>query len=199
MNEPQKREEIRKQLDSEADAMVRKILTEIGSFRPLGIMRDLAVVMGVQPKKGVPITIMGATYVFKANSKPSEEQVALWEREHAKADALRKNAVDYLWHGFFKPNTTIGNYRVVEHGKRLEAQGLLSDEEIAELRKLEAFYDEYPQLKDPDSPDNRDHWGLVTKDGKIRMSSPLTRHPGYEANIRNERINTIGLEEEGML
>ena len=195
MNAVQKREEMRRQLDSEADAVVRKILMEIGSFRPLGIMGDLAIVGGVQPKRGVPITIMGATYVFKEKSKPPSEQVELWENEYRKADALRKKAVDYLWHGPLKPNTTIGNYRVVEKGKRLEAEGLLTKEETDQLRALERFYVEYPQLKNPDSPDYRQNWGVVTEDGSIRLSTPVSRHPEYEANIRNERINATGKEE----
>lgn len=133
--------------------------------------------------------------VFKEKSKPSSEQVELWENEYRKADALRKKAVDYLWYGPLKPNTTIGNYRVVEKGKRLEAEGFLTKEETDQLRALERFYVEYPQLKNPDSPDNRQNWGVVTEDGSIRLSTPVSRHPEYEANIRNERINAAGKEE----
>ena len=146
----QKRAEIVARLRSASDEIDRNIITEIQSFRPLGAMSEFAEVMmgaGMRgPKKGEPVRTPFGTIVFNEKRVPSKDRVARWDAEHEKAEELRKIVPEYAFALEARPNTTTGNFRVVEHARRLKAQGLLSTEEEKVLDALERYWQSHPEL-----------------------------------------------------
>jgi hypothetical protein len=142
----QKREEIVARLRSLSGDIDRKIITEIRSFRPLGTMSELGAAMGGEPNKGVRIdTLMGAT-IFDEKRVPSKERIARWDAEHKEAERIHELIPEYAFGIEARPNTVTGNFRVVEHARRLKNQGLLSQEEELTLNSLEKYWQEHPEL-----------------------------------------------------
>jgi hypothetical protein len=142
----QKREEIVALLRSLSGDIDRKIITEIRSFRPLGTLPELGAAIGAEARKGVRIdTLMGAT-IFDEKRVPSKERVARWDAEHKEAERIQGLIPEYAFGIEARPNTVTGNFRVVEHARRLKNHGLLSQEEELTLNALEKYWKEHPGL-----------------------------------------------------
>jgi hypothetical protein len=143
---PQKRSEIVTRLKSSSDEIDRKIITEIRSFRPLGTLSEFGAAMGAEPRKGMRIdTLMGAT-IFDEKRVPAKERVDRWEAEHKEAERIRGLIPEYAFGLDARPNTVTGNFRIVEHARRLKEQGLLSQEEERILNALEKYWQEHPEF-----------------------------------------------------
>ncbi len=143
---PQKREEIVARLRSLSGDIDRKIITEIRSFRPLGTLSEFGAAMGAEARKGVRIdTLIGAT-IFDEKRVPSKERVDRWDAEHKEAERIYRLIPEYAFGIEARPNTVTGNFRVVEHARRLKNQGLLSKEEELTLNALEKYWKEHPEF-----------------------------------------------------
>ena len=132
-------------------ALLAEIRAEEMALKPMGRMNEWAEVLGVKPKQGVAYSVPGwGTLVFAKDRKPTAEQVEGWERRWARAEAALKewarlNGCYLLL--CMEEGRTIGNGHGLESWLRLEREGLLSPEEVAALRKVEAFWQEYPAAK----------------------------------------------------
>lgn len=195
---PEKRAEIVARLRSAADEIDRKTITEIRSFRPLGVMSEFGAAMGGEPRKGVRIdTLMGAT-VFDEKRVPSKERVDRWDAEHKMAERIRGLEVEYAFALDARPNTVTGNYRVVEHAQRLKAQGFLTPEEEKVLNALEKYWQEHPEL---DRQKGYGVWGYnleIMVPERLRknmiekkVSAWKRNYEQIEAFLRHSEVRTI--------
>lgn len=142
----EKRKKIGEGLKALADGIDRSVYTAIKDFRPLGIMSEIGMLMGAQPRKGVRIDTPFGAYVFDNKRVPSKEMVDSWYAQHKEADTINTLAVEYAFGLEAIPNTVTGNFRVVEHARRLRAQGLLTPEEEKVLGALERYWEAHPEL-----------------------------------------------------
>jgi len=142
--------ELRKQkrmaLDARADVLDWGIVNEINRYKPLGKMSELGEAMGGQPSRGVANYTPFGTYAFAKDRAPTKETLEAWERRHKEADDLRTHAVMFIAPTDATPKGTIGNYRVVEHLKNLDKQGLLDPNERKILDVLEKFWVANPDI-----------------------------------------------------
>ena len=142
-----KRRRLAQDFGERASKIDRQIYSEIRSYKPMGRMSEMAEVMGLEPKRGEAIVTPLGTYVFAKARVPSKDVVKRWETSSQEAKNLRTKEADYASVNLQgKPNTWTGNFRVVEHGRKLRAEGLLSKEEERKLKRLEAFWKQHPEM-----------------------------------------------------
>lgn len=152
MNGKEKRLQKQKELRDKADSLKSEVYQEIMAYKPMGKMGEFAEVMGGLLKRGVAYGTPIGTMVFAKNRAPTSEQLKSWEKRFNDASELK--ALDLEWSISDNPiiNHTIGNYRVVEQGKKLFQEGLLDDSEIKTFKIMEKFWDDHSELdKDKDS------------------------------------------------
>lgn len=141
-----KRMEIQKHLQQQADEIDQVISKEIGSYKPLGRLSELAQAIHIEPKKGINMNTPFGEMVFAKSRYPSTEIIALWEKQHAQAEELRDEALKYSFSIEPHPHITTGNYKVVEQGEWLQKQGLLTPKEEEAFNKLKQFWEQHPEL-----------------------------------------------------
>lgn len=176
----QEREKIRKELNHKAFELSRSIGDEVMSYRPIGRQSDVAVAIGLKPKRGVAISTPAGDYVFAKARIPSKETVKKWFTISEEVNKLRDKAIrcDFFICG---PNTTIGNIRVLEHGKELASESLLSKDELDFVRRLEDFWTKYPEA---DS-------GVVRPDGTIEPLFDKGHKPTKSSQARTRQEELI--------
>jgi len=142
-----KRETLGKAAMDRRSQALQTIRDEVMALQPLGRVSDLSLVMGYGGKGVVRAVASLGTLAFAKTRLPTEVQLRRWAELHAQAEAELTTWNFYTGssaNGAHTPNTVIGNFRVVEHLRRLNAEGLLSTQERRTLAVLENFWAEHP-------------------------------------------------------
>ncbi len=171
----EKRKKIGEELKALADGIDRNVYTAIRDFRPLGIMSEIGMLMGAQPRKGVRVDTPFGAYVFDDKRVPSKEMVDSWYAQHKEAETIHTLAVEYAFGLEAHPNTVTGNFRVVEHARRLRALWMLSLEEEQILNALEKYWQEHPEL------DRQKGYGIWGHNLEIMVPERLRTAVNYTA------------------
>jgi len=143
--------------EDEARLIRRTIRREIGEYRPMGRLSEVAEAMGYRPKRGVVTNTPLGPIVFAKARRPAQHVLNRWRKLWAEADALDAEALTFLWF-VAEPGRITGNRLPMKRGQELERLGLLDPEEVAYLRQLEAFWAAHPNAE----------CGVVQEDGSIR-------------------------------
>lgn len=148
-------------LRQEADQKAGQIRVEIGEYCPLGKMSDLALVMGIKPKRGVTRATPLGTIIFRTDNVPPLDTVQRWFDMDKEVKEMRKREAELGWF-VCDVGTTIGNRHYMERGEELDRMGLLEPEEKAFLQQLQKFWGQHPSAKS----------GVVKEDGSIEPYPP---------------------------
>jgi len=152
-----KRRALQARLREDADQKSSQVRWDIDGYCPLGIMSDVAEVMGIQPKRGVAKATPLGTIVFKKDNTPTPDTIQHWWNLNKEVEEIRKEEAGLNWFAC-DVNTTIGNKFYMERGKELGKKDLLEPDEKAFLSQLEKFWEQHPTARS----------GVVNPDGSIK-------------------------------
>lgn len=152
-----KRHALQARLREEANQKRGQIRNEVKNYCPLGIMSDVAEVMGIQPKRGVAKSTPIGTIVFRKDNVPTLETLQHWYNLNKEVDEIQQEETKLGWFAC-DVNTTIGNKFYMQRGKELDSKNLLEPDEKTFLSQLENFWSQHPDARS----------GVVKPDGSIK-------------------------------
>ena len=135
--------EIQRELLASSKTPISTILKEVQELKPMGRRSEIGMIMGVMPRKGVPVNTAVGEIVFAKNRQPTREQLKRWEGLQKESEK-RSNEAIRLSFGAVGEGGTIGNKLAQKHGEELLKEGLLTPEEATYVKKARKFWKEHP-------------------------------------------------------
>jgi hypothetical protein len=205
-------------LRDQAATLRATILHEVQALRPMGTVTPFMAAMA-RPQRGVVASTPIGIFLFVKDRQPTPLDLADWSELERQAHELEEQAVVFSWGLEERPNTTTGNYRVVETGRALQQRNMLSPRELAALDRLDAFwtanpdaacgvygkgrvitplqlYDAWLQRQELPAVPRAAQGGLHTRRGRPDCESPARARQG--AGVRVRRVPRAERRRQGL-